>query len=50
MDLQIIQLIVVTWGTSVLPDNAHTNPRGHSPWDSGVHIRQNTSAHVTTVV
>ena len=36
-------------GTSVLPDMYTLIPRARGPRDSGVHIRQNTRAHVTTI-
>ena len=36
-------------GTRVLPDMYTLIPRACGPRDSGVHIRQNTRAHVTTI-
>ena len=37
-------------GTSVLPDMYTRITRAAGPRDEGVHIRQNTSAHVTTIM
>ena len=37
-------------GTSVLPDMYTRIPRAAGPRDEGVHIRQNTSARVTTIM
>ena len=37
-------------GMSVLPDMYTRSPRAAGPRDEGVHIRQNTSAHVTTIM
>ena len=37
-------------GTSVLPDMYTRSPRAAGPRDEGVHIRQNTSAHVATIM
>ena len=35
--------------TRVLPDMYTLIPWACGPWASGVHIRQNTRAHVTTI-
>ena len=48
-------IILVTFNscnmdTSVLPDMYTRITRAAGPRDGGVHIRQNTSAHVTTVM
>ena len=37
-------------GTSVLPDMYTRSPRAAGPRDEDVHIRQNTSAHVATIM
>ena len=37
-------------GMSVLPDMYTRRPRATGPRDEGVHIRQNTSAHVATIM
>jgi len=36
-------------GTHGLPDMYTLCPRACGPWASGVHIRQTTRAHVTTI-
>ena len=36
-------------GTRDLPDMYALNPRACDPWALGIHIRQITSAYVTTI-